>query len=473
MEYVIVFIAGAAAAASALVIWYFGYVFRLRRLSQLLRKRGERLESDWFTLSQQMKDLDSRRQQTDADIAAKLAQHATDIENSQRQADAHIGAQLAQLDADRMRQSSDLANSKRQAAESAAARFAQLDADVAAFEARKIRYDDLVRESNGLKQDVFNLSVQLKKTERDHAALNQRQEEIGQRANQLADRYLDKNVSWIGEKLTSNNFATCKQRLLKVVEECRGIGFEIPEDREQSLLQDLKKNFEEAVRREFAREEQGRIKAQIREEEKLQREIQKQIQEAEREQAAIKAALEKALQKAEDEHSAEVEHLRAKLKEAEEKCQRAISQAQITKAGHVYVLSNIGSFGDGIFKVGMTRRLEPLDRVGELSSASVPFPFDVHMMISCDDAPTLENALHREFHKRRLNKVNLRKEFFRVDLESIRKVVETLHGEVDYVADPEALQYRDTLNMTDEDYEFVEQTVQSVMDEEDVSIADD
>ena len=98
---------------------------------------------------------------------------------------------------------------------------------------------------------------------------------------------------------------------------------------------------------------------QVREEEKLAREIDKQIKDAEREKAAIQAALEKALKETQDEHSAEVELLKARLKEAEEKAQRAISQAQLTKSGHVYVLSNIGSFGDGVFKIGMTRSLEP------------------------------------------------------------------------------------------------------------------
>lgn len=97
--------------------------------------------------------------------------------------------------------------------------------------------------------------------------------------------------------------------------------------------------------------------------------------------------------------------------------------AQQTKAGNVYVISNLGSFGDRVSKIGMTRRLEPMDRVKELGDASVPFPFDVHMMIACDDVPKLETALHREFHKRRINRVNLRKEFFRVGLEEIQKLV--------------------------------------------------
>jgi hypothetical protein len=121
----------------------------------------------------------------------------------------------------------------------------------------------------------------------------------------------------------------------------------------------------------------------------------------------------------------------------------------------------------------MTRRLEPLDRVRELGDASVPFAFDVHMMISCDDAPKLENALHREFHKQRLNRVNFRKEFFRVDLESIRRFVEANHGQVDFVADPAASEYRESLAMTDEDYAFIEQTAESVADEENVDLGGD
>lgn len=111
--------------------------------------------------------------------------------------------------------------------------------------------------------------------------------------------------------------------------------------------------------------------------------------------------------------------------------------AQLTKQGHVYIISNIGSFGEDVFKIGMTRRLEPMDRVKELSGASVPFDFDVHAMISCDDAPALE--------KYRINRINLRKEFFRVKLEKIINEVECHHGQMEYVADPAALQYLQSL----------------------------
>ena len=94
------------------------------------------------------------------------------------------------------------------------------------------------------------------------------------------------------------------------------------------------------------------------------------------------------------------------------------------------------------------------------------------MMISCEDAPLLENSLHRELHKQRMNRVNFRKEFFRVDLELIRQVVEANHGTVDYVAEPEALEYRESVSMSDEDYEFIERTVQPLV-QGDGSIGED
>jgi len=116
--------------------------------------------------------------------------------------------------------------------------------------------------------------------------------------------------------------------------------------------------------------------------------------------------------------------------------------------------------------------VEPEISVRELSDASVPFSFDVHMMISCDDAPSLENALHRAFHKLRLNKTNPRKEFFRTDIEAIRKVVEEHHGEVQYVANAEALEYNQSMAMSDEDSEFVE-AVYNAAEEESEPVADD
>ncbi|MGS0705497.1 GIY-YIG nuclease family protein [Acinetobacter sp. ANC 3781] len=139
--------------------------------------------------------------------------------------------------------------------------------------------------------------------------------------------------------------------------------------------------------------------------------------------------------------------LMLKLKEAEDKNQRAISMAQQTRAGHVYVISNIGSFGEDVLKLGMTRRLEPLDRVRELGDASVPFTFDVHAMIYSDDAPALEKKLHHHFNHERVNKVNYRKEFFKTPLAGVKKYLEDQGIQAKFTLKAEALQYRESLQI--------------------------
>jgi hypothetical protein len=334
---------------------------------------------------------------------------------------------------------------------------------------RVVAYAELQSENGILRSDLKNLAVNVKKLQLDGQQLQQSQDTIDQKVKELGGRYLKENVKWIGNSLNPNNFANCKQRLLDVIERCRGIGFEIAPEEEGAYLADLRTEYERVVRAAFEREEQARIKAQIREEQQREREIQRELDRVEREREVIEAALAKALAEAQDEHSAEIEALRARLAEAEDK-KRAISQAQLTKAGFVYVISNIGSFGEGVFKIGMTRRLVPEDRVRELGDASVPFPFDVHMMISCQDAPALENALHHKHLKQQINKTNPRKEFFRTDIESIVAVVREHHGEVEYVADAEALQYRQSLTMSDEDQEFIEHVFEEVEEEEGVGV---
>ena len=144
------------------------------------------------------------------------------------------------------------------------------------------------------------------------------------------------------------------------------------------------------------------------------------------------------------EFSKQLEDADARIKTLEEMKERAKSMAQQTKKGTVYIISNIGSFGQDIFKIGQTRRLEPRDRIWELGDASVPFEFDIHALIPSDDAPRLEKALHEQFILGKVNKMNWRKEFFRVDLLDIKKVVEEMQVETDWTMLAEAKQYRET-----------------------------
>jgi hypothetical protein len=192
--------------------------------------------------------------------------------------------------------------------------------------------------------------------------------------------------------------------------------------------------WEEAKQRE--KEEQAKIREQMREEEKAAREAEKAQQQADKDESKYQELLQKAeqevLQASEKDKAklnSKIEELQQRIAEIEEK-KRAISQAMLTKTGHVYIISNVGSFGENIYKIGMTRRLEPMDRVKELGDASVPFPFDVHAMIRTSDAPGLENALHRHFDVRRLNLENQRKEFFHVSIDEIRQELDQLKSDL-------------------------------------------
>lgn len=202
------------------------------------------------------------------------------------------------------------------------------------------------------------------------------------------------------------------------------------------------------------KEEQQRIKAEMREEERAQREYKKAQQQAEREQRLILKAVKEAEARLSQSADAErlefqnqLDALMTQLHEAEEKNQRAMSMAQQTKQGHVYIISNIGSFGEDVVKIGMTRRLEPLDRVKELGDASVPFSFDVHAIIYSDDAPRLERLLHTKFNEGRMNRVNLRKEFFSVSLQDIKEEIETLGLTCHWTMKAEALEYRESIQL--------------------------
>lgn len=220
----------------------------------------------------------------------------------------------------------------------------------------------------------------------------------------------------------------------------------------QSRLDELKWAVATFELKEKEKEEQRIIKEQIREEEMARRDYEKAIKEAAKEEDLLKKLMEKAklqLQEATEQQKAEYESklidLQQKLQEVEDKNQRALSMAQQTKSGHVYIISNIGSFGEDVYKIGMTRRLNPLDRVKELGDASVPFAFDVHSMIFSDDAPKLETELHKIFNKNQVNKINSKKEFFKVNIKEIREQIEELDIQAKWTMLAEAKEYRESL----------------------------
>lgn len=260
-------------------------------------------------------------------------------------------------------------------------------------------------------------------------------------------------------KVRHDNVASFDDRIRKSWESINklGAGFSCSITPEYLALkvQELHLTHEYLEKLQAEREEQRALREQMREEERAQKEYERAQREAEQEEQRYARALERARQEAEHAVGAkqrklldQMRDLEQKLREAEERKQRAVSMAQLTRAGHVYILSNIGSFGEHVFKVGMTRRLEPQERVDELGDASVPFAFDVHAMISTTNAPALEKILHDLLDARRLNKINRRKEFFHVTLEEIEQVVRQHHGEFRLTRHAEAVEYRKSLAIT-------------------------
>ena len=264
-------------------------------------------------------------------------------------------------------------------------------------------------------------------------------------------------------KVKYNNVQTMENRIRKTYEDLNKLSqtthCEVAARYLDLKLQELWLTHEYQDRKYQEQEEQRTIREQMREEEKALRELEKARQDAEKEERRYQEALEKARRdvefatgKAQERLLNQIEELQKQLSEAEVNKQRAISQAQLTKSGHVYIISNIGSFGEGVYKIGMTRRLEPMDRVRELGDASVPFPFDVHAMIFCENAPELENRLHKRFTGKRMNKENERKEFFRVSLDEIIEAVQEIDhelkickSEVTVTKTAQAIDYRKTL----------------------------
>lgn len=207
------------------------------------------------------------------------------------------------------------------------------------------------------------------------------------------------------------------------------------------------------------REQQRIIKAQMLEEEKVRREIEREKEKIIKEETHFKGEVDKLtqyLQKAQNDierslYAEKIRELEAKIKLLEADKANVLHREQNTRAGFVYVISNIGSFGEGVYKIGMTRRLEPMDRIRELGDASVPFEFDVHAMIFSEDAPALETILHNTFRDKEINKVNHRKEFFKVDLAEVEKVVkENFNATVMFTMLAEARQYRESLKLAEE-----------------------
>lgn len=219
-----------------------------------------------------------------------------------------------------------------------------------------------------------------------------------------------------------------------------------------SKLEELHLAYEYAVKKQEEKDEQKRIREQMREEAKLQKEIEEARKDIEKEQKHYfnaLAKLNKQLETSSDVEKNAILEKKAEIEKHLEQLDTSLKDIDYReankKAGYVYIISNIGSFGDNVYKIGMTRRLDPFERVDELGDASVPFKFDVHAMIFSEDAPKLETALHHAFEDKKVNMVNQKREFFNVTLEEIEQVIKANYDKtVEFTRIPEAEQYRET-----------------------------
>jgi hypothetical protein len=254
-------------------------------------------------------------------------------------------------------------------------------------------------------------------------------------------------------KVSWNNIGTMEARLSKAFEAINKLGstqmLSITKEYSDLKLQELRLEFEVQEKIHEEKDEQRKIREQMREEQKVQQEIEKARLEAEQEESRYQKALEKAKAEISKTTGAELDILNEKIKSLEENLQkaqeqkaRAISRAQQTKSGHVYIISNIGSFGENVYKFGMTRRLDPQDRIDELGNASVPFDFDVHGIIYSENAPELENKLHKRINDRRINLVQMRREFFTVTMDEIEEIVKEFNLDIQLTKVAEAKEFR-------------------------------
>jgi len=257
------------------------------------------------------------------------------------------------------------------------------------------------------------------------------------------------NVNW-------NNFRVMKTRIEKALDALNKLGtvmnISITPYYRDIRLEELELVFEAAEKKQQEREEQRRLRAEQREEERVQRELLREREDAEKDELKYQKDLDKLKESMEAAREAErgamldrIKALEADLAAAHDRKERAIAQAQLTKVGHVYIISNMGAFGEGVLKIGLTRRLDPVERIQELGDASVPFPFDIHAMIYSENAPDLEAKLHNRFWDRRLNWANNRKEFFRIKIDEAKDALEQLGLRIEILSVPEAREYRETM----------------------------
>jgi hypothetical protein len=271
-------------------------------------------------------------------------------------------------------------------------------------------------------------------------------------------RSFNNECDYCVDNVKFNNMEVNKKRIEKSFEQLNKLGrimqASISDAYRNSKYVELYLAFEYQQKKQEEKEAQKRAREELREQQKLEQEIRQARERVAKEKKhfiqAIKELESRLKATISDSERAlvleKLEEVKGQYSELEKEEKVIDYREQNAKAGYVYIISNIGSLGENVFKIGMTRRLEPEDRIDELGDASVPFSYDVHALIFSVNAPSLEAKLHEHFFKNRINKLNDRKEFYRADIYEIEKVVKENYDKVvDIVKEPPAEQYRESL----------------------------
>lgn len=236
-------------------------------------------------------------------------------------------------------------------------------------------------------------------------------------------------------KVTKSNIEMIEKRITRSFEQLNKLnesnGVRLTANYLDSKLDEAHIALEYALKKEQEKELLREQRQREKEERQAQREYAQERAKYEKDETHFQQAKDLLQNKINNSKSdVEIESLKRKLADLQDKISdiqakkvKLSDRAENPTAGYVYIISNIGSFGQNVYKIGVTRRLDPMDRINELSSASVPFKFDVHALIFTDDAYKLETELHEYFDKERVNKVNKRKEFFRLNIDEIKQIL--------------------------------------------------
>jgi len=271
-------------------------------------------------------------------------------------------------------------------------------------------------------------------------------------------RSFNNECDYCVDNVKFNNMEVNEKRIEKSFEELNKLGrimqASIAEAYKKLKYEELYLAFEYQQKKQEEKEEQKRVREELREQQKLEQEVRQAREKIAKEKKHFVRAISELEMKLQgtlndSERALMLERLdevKGQYSELEKEEKVIDYREQNAKAGYVYIISNIGSFGENVYKIGMTRRLEPLERIDELGDASVPFEFDIHALIFTENAPALETKLHEHFYKNRINKLNDRKEFFKADIHEIEKVVrENYDKVVDVVKEAPAEEYRESL----------------------------